>query len=109
MRKSPTPRKSRAKKPKQDHYIFRLFVAGNGLNSQKALTNLHSLCEEHLKGRYTVETVDVVKKFQAAARDNILVTPTLLLVSPLPRVMVLGSLCDREKVLIALRILENNT
>ena len=79
-------------------------MAGKGLNSQKALANLRSLCLEHLEGRYTIETVDVVQDFQAAIRDNILVTPSLILVAPLPRVVVLGNLSDLPRVLAALRV-----
>ena len=79
-----------ARKGKPGHYLLRLFIAGNGQNSQKALANLHRLCQEHLEGRYTIETVDVVEDFQAAVRDNILVTPALILVAPLPRVISPG-------------------
>jgi circadian clock protein KaiB len=81
-------------------------MAGNGPNSQQALSNLRRLCREHLKGRCTIETVDVVKNFDAAVRDNILVTPALVLVAPLPKVIVLGNLSDRQKVLLALRLSE---
>ena len=97
-------RKHNPSNGQRGHYLFRLFMAGNGLNSQKALTNLRSLCNEHLKGRHTIETIDVVKDFQAAVRDNILVTPALILVTPRPRVMVLGNLSDVPKVLAALRL-----
>ena len=89
---------------KRGHYLLRLFMAGNGQNSQKALANLRSLCQEHLNGHCTIETVDVVKDFQAAVRDNILVTPALVLVAPRPRVTVLGNLSDSPKVLAALRL-----
>jgi len=98
-----------ARKGKPSHYLLRLFVAGNGQNSQKALANLHRLCQEHLEGRYTIETVDVVEDFQAAVRDNILVTPALILVAPLPRVIVLGNLSDQQKVLLALRASEDDS
>ena len=96
--------KLRRVKGQRDHYLLRLFVVGVGPNSKQALSNLHSLCREHLKGRYTIETVDVVKNFKAAARDNILITPALVLVAPLPRVVILGNLSDRQKVLLALRL-----
>lgn len=89
---------------KRGHYLLRLFMAGNGQNSQKALANLRILCQEHLQGRFTIETIDVVKDFEAAVRDNILVTPALILVAPRPRVMVLGNLSDLPKVLTALRL-----
>jgi len=102
---SPSPKaKLRRGKGQRGHYLLRLFMAGNGQNSQKALANLRSLCQEHLNGRCTIETVDVVKDFQAAVRDNILVTPALILVAPRPRVIVLGNLSDSPKVLAALRL-----
>jgi circadian clock protein KaiB len=105
MSKSPSA-KPPARKTKPDHYLLRLFMAGNGANSQKALNNLRSLCEEHLAGRYTIETVDVVQDFEAAVKNNILVTPALILVAPLPRVVVLGNLSDLPMVLAALRVTE---
>jgi circadian clock protein KaiB len=103
MNKSPQA-KPRARRGKSDHYLLRLFMAGNGPNSQKALVRLQSLCKEHLEGRYTIETVDVVQDFEAAVRDNILVTPALILVAPLPRVVILGNLSDIPTVLTALRV-----
>jgi circadian clock protein KaiB len=83
-------------------------VVGNGPNSKQALANLRSICREHLQGRCTIETVDVVKDFDAAVKENILVTPALILVVPLPRVVVLGNLSDRQKVLLALRLPEGD-
>ena len=91
-------------KGQRGQYLLRLFVAGHGPNSKQALANLRRLCREHLNGRCTIETVDVVKDYEAAIRNNILVTPALILVAPLPRVIVLGNLSDRQKVLAALRL-----
>lgn len=99
-----TPDKHPRKKGPRGHYLLRLFVVGEGSNSRQALSNLQSICREHLKERHTIEIVDVVKNFKAAARDNILITPALILVAPLPRVVVLGNLSDRHKVLLALRL-----
>lgn len=79
-------------------------MAGDGPNSTLAQANLRRLCREHLKDRHTIETVNVDKDFEAAVRDNILVTPALVLVTPRPRVMVLGNLGDPQKVLFALRL-----
>ena len=96
--------KPRARKGRRGHYLFRLFMAGDGPNSKQALANLRSFCRDHLNGNCTIETVDVVKDFQAAVRENILVTPALIMIAPLPRVMVLGNLSDLPKVLAALRL-----
>jgi circadian clock protein KaiB len=101
--------KLRPRKGQPRHYLLRLFVVDKGPNSKQALTNLRRICREHLKGRCTIETVDVVKDFQAAVRDNILITPALILVAPLPRVIVLGNLSDRPRVLLALRLSEGDS
>ena len=103
------PARLRRGKEQRGHYLLRLFMAGNGPNSRQALANLRCLCREHLKGRCTIETIDVVKNFGAAVRDNILITPALVLVAPRPRVVVLGNLSDRRKVLLALRLSEGDS
>lgn len=108
MNKSPQA-KPRKRRGQRDHYVLRLFVAGNGPNSQKALARLQSLCKEYLEGRYTIETVDVIHDFEAAVRDNILVTPALILVAPLPRVVILGNLNDIPTVLTALRVSKSDS
>ncbi|MGA2582708.1 MAG: circadian clock KaiB family protein [Tepidisphaeraceae bacterium] len=100
------PAKVRRGKGNRGHYQLRLFMAGDGPNSRQALVNLRQLCQEHLKGRCTIEIIDVVKNFRAALKDNILITPALILVAPLPKVVVLGNLSDRQKLLLALRLPE---
>lgn len=96
----------RRKKMQREHYLFRLFVVGNGPNSKQALDNLRRLCREHLKGRCKIKTIDVAKNFAAAVKDNILITPALILVAPLPQVTILGNLNDRQRVMLALRLSE---
>ena len=97
MSKSVKPKRP-AKKARKPHYHLRLYIVGKGLNSRQAQTNLIRICEEFLKGRYTIETVDVLNNVEAAVRDNILITPTLVFVSPRPRVTVLGNLNDRQNL-----------
>ena len=86
-------------------YVFRLFVAGSESNSTQASGNLARLCEEHLKGRHQIETVDVLKDAATAQKNNVLVTPTLILIKPPPKVTVLGNLSDTRQVLGALRLI----
>ena len=101
--------KSRNPKHPSPHYHFRLYMAGNGPNSKQALANLRHLCRERLNGNCTIETVDVVKNFAAAVKDNILVTPALIMVTPGPKVTILGNLSDRQKLLLALRLAEGDS
>jgi len=91
-------------KARGETYVFRLFVAGHEANSTLARGNLARLCREHLEGRHEIEIVDVMKDAAAAYGNGVLVTPTLLLVKPRPRVTLLGSLNDEGQVLAALRL-----
>jgi circadian clock protein KaiB len=86
-------------------YVFRLFVAGNESNSALARRNLARLCEEHLKGRYQIEIVDVLNDAATALKHNVLVTPTLIVIEPHLEVTVLGNLSDTRQVLAALRLI----
>lgn len=85
-------------------YVFRLFVAGNESNSAQARRNLARICEEHLQGRHKIETVDVLDDTDTGLKNNVLVTPTLILLRPRPKVTVLGNLSDTRQVLAALRL-----
>jgi circadian clock protein KaiB len=86
-------------------YVFRLFVAGNESNSTQARANLARLCEEHLKGRFKIETVNVLQDAATAYKNNVLLTPTLILIKPRPKVTVLGNLSETRQVLAALRLI----
>ena len=88
-------------------YVFRLFVAGNDSNSTQARENLARLCEEHLKGRHEIKPVDVLKDAAVAHKNSVLVTPTLILIKPPPKVTVLGNLSDTRQVFGALRLIGN--
>lgn len=86
-------------------YVFRLFVAGNEFNSMQARDNLARVCSEHLTGRHEITIVDVLKDAATAYAQHVLVTPTLLLIKPLPAVLLLGNLSDTRHVLAALRLI----
>jgi circadian clock protein KaiB len=104
MKKARKGERRRKAKPGGETYAFRLFVAGNESNSSQARGNVARLCEEHIKGRYKIDVVDVLKDAASAHKNNVLVTPTLILIKPLPKVTVLGNLNDTRQVLAALRL-----
>lgn len=83
-------------------YILRLYVTGDTTNSQMAIRNLNSILENELKGFYALEVIDVLNNPERAIEDKILVTPTLIKISPQPVRRVIGNLSDREKVLSGL-------
>jgi circadian clock protein KaiB len=84
------------------HYKFRLYVAGDALNSAKARTRLMALCQTHLPDRYEIETVDVLTHPERALADSVFMTPMLVKLSPLPHRRIVGALSQTELVLQAL-------
>ena len=56
----------------EKEYELRLYVAGQTPKSVIALTNLQRYCEEHLKGQYTIEVIDLLQNPQLAEGDQIL-------------------------------------
>jgi circadian clock protein KaiB len=88
-------------------YVLRLFVAGDKPQSLEAKKNIEQICAAHLRGRCELTVFDVCNDFISALDHGVLLTPTLLLLSPLPRVTIIGSLSDTEKVLAALRLSES--
>ena len=80
-------------------FRFRLYVAGDALNSAQALTNLTALCRAHLRDRHIIEVIDVFKDPQRALDDGIFMTPTLLKLAPLPIRKIVGTLSQVQPVL----------
>ena len=83
---------------------LRLYVAGQTLKSITALNNLQRYCEEHLKGQYVIEVIDLLEKPQLAEGDQIFAIPTLVRKVPEPIRKIIGDLSNEEKVLVGLNI-----
>jgi len=83
---------------------LRLYVAGQTQKSLAALANLHRICDQHLKGRYQIEVIDLLKHPQLAAGDQILAVPTLVRNLPQPLRKIIGDLSNTERVLVGLDI-----
>jgi circadian clock protein KaiB len=81
---------------------LRLYVAGNAPNSLRAIANAKALLVAHFDARHELEIVDLLKNPKRALADGIIVTPTLLKLSPLPVQRVIGNLSDTNQVLQAL-------
>lgn len=85
-------------------YELRLYIAGNTPKSALALKNLKKYCEEHLKGIYEIEVIDLLVNPRLAEGDQILAIPTLVKKVPEPVRKIIGDLSNEEKVLVGLDI-----
>ena len=81
---------------------LRLYIAGDAPNSVAAVANLRAVCSQHFEARHEIEIVDLLDQPARALADGVIVTPTLLKLSPLPAQRLIGSLSDTKHVLIAL-------
>src|ERR1039458_2283048 len=96
------PRKPAPRKPAV--YKLRLYVAGQTPKSLRAFANLKVLCEEHLKGRYRIEVIDLLEDPQMARGNQIVAVPTLVRELPQPVRKIIGDLSNTERVLIGLAL-----
>jgi circadian clock protein KaiB len=87
-----------------ERWELRLYVAGQSPKSLEAFANLKRICEEHLKGRYTIEVIDLVENPQLAKGDQILAVPTLVRKLPPPIRKIIGTLSEEDRVLVGLNI-----
>jgi len=99
--KTPTqPRKPGTRKPVV--WNLRLYVAGQSPKSIRAIANLKRCCEEHLKGRYRIELIDLRQNPQLARGDQIVAIPTLVRRLPLPLRTIFGDLSNSVQLLVGL-------
>jgi circadian clock protein KaiB len=85
-------------------YILRLYVAGSSPNSVRAITNLRTVCEQHLAGRYELEIIDVHQQAHKAEGEQIIALPMLIKKSPGTERRLIGDMSDTQKVLKGLGI-----
>ena len=101
--------KARVKKTKRDEgdsekWKLRLYVAGQTPKSITAFANLKKICEENLKGKYSIEVIDLLKNPPLAKGDQILAIPTLVRKLPEPIKKIIGDLSNTERVLVGLDV-----
>jgi circadian clock protein KaiB len=91
-----------ASTPAGGAYVLRLFITGTTPRSVRAIANLRRVCDEHLKGAYDLEVVDLYQDPEAAKKYQIIAAPTLVRILPLPLRKIIGDLANDEKVLAGL-------
>ena len=95
------PKKTQ-KRSSGKRYVLKLYVSGATRRSQRAITNLNSICAEYLEGNCDVEVVDVYRSPTMAKAANVIAAPTLVRQLPLPVRRLIGDLSERGRVLVLL-------
>lgn len=87
-------------------YVMRLFVAGATARSRQAILRVRELCETELNDGCDLEVIDIYQQ-PGLARDNqIVATPTLVIVFPKPVRRFIGNLKNTTDLSIHLDLLE---
>lgn len=86
-------------------YILRLFVTGASSNSVRAISNLKQICETHIKGKYSLEIIDVYQQKAIAETEQLIALPLLIKTLPLPQRRLIGDMSDEDKVLRGLGLI----
>jgi len=94
------------KKSSKKEYQLKLFVSGASPNSVRAIHNLKSICDLHLKENYTLEIIDVYQDSSLAQKEQMIALPLLIKKSPVPERRLVGDMSNREKVLNGLGIID---
>jgi circadian clock protein KaiB len=96
------PTTKSGKRPNEEIWALRLYVAGQTPKCMTAFANLKRICEDHLAGKYHIEIIDLLKDPKLARGDQILAIPTLVRKLPEPVRKIIGDLSDTERVLVGL-------
>ena len=65
-----------------EEFRLRLYVAGSGTRSLRAVQNITRICEVELAGRYSLEVIDIYKQPHRVKEDQVLAIPTLIKQGP---------------------------
>jgi circadian clock protein KaiB len=83
--------------PRQVPLKLRLYVNGHAPESTVVESNLRRMCD-HVGLECDVEVIDVLEHPEAAEHDRVVLTPTLMRLTP-PELRVAGDLSDTEAAL----------
>ena len=72
------------------------------MKSKLAVEDIRRVCEQHLKGRYDLEVIDIHRHANLARDEQIVAVPTLIKRLPLPLQRLVGDMSDLDKVLFGL-------
>ena len=88
----------------EDKLILQLYVSGMSQKSMEAIENIKALCDEHLKDAFELEIIDLYKNPEVAADQQIVFSPSLVKLAPLPKRTMIGNFSNSEKVIKVLGI-----
>lgn len=78
---------------------FRLYISGHNSDTDRAISNFNKLLDLRFSGDYSLDVINMLLNPERAIRDDIIVTPTLVKISPPPEKKVFGDIKAMERFL----------
>lgn len=97
-------KKAQQHPPKDAKLILQLYVAGMSGKSMLAIKNIKHLCNKYVKDNFDLEIIDLYKFPEAAQQNQVVFSPSLIRVFPLPRKVIIGNLSDEDRIVKVLNI-----
>ncbi len=97
-----------ARKAQRQKYVLRLYIAGLTPRSREALRTVSEICQHELAGRCDLEVIDLYQHPTLAQGEQIVAVPTLIKKLPQPLRRFIGSMVDKEKLLVGLDLVPRN-
>lgn len=82
-----------------DRMILKLYISGMSAHSDKIIADIKSYLNIYFKDQFDLYIIDIKKNPDLAKQDNILATPILCRVSPLPEKRFIGDLAAQNNLL----------
>jgi circadian clock protein KaiB len=82
-----------------DWHRLRLYVVGSTPASSRAIVNTRRFCEEHLRGAYDLEVIDIALDPSVAVTAQVVAAPTLVRETPPPVRRFIGDMSDTAHLL----------
>lgn len=93
---------------RDQRYRLRLYISGSTPRSVAATQNVKRLCQEHLRGQFELQVIDVYQQPELTRQDRVWVAPTLVRLLPQPTRMEIGDLSDEQRVLRLLDLVDQH-
>jgi circadian clock protein KaiB len=77
---------------------YRLYVTAGSPVSARAVVNARRFFEAHLPGRHRLWVLDIAEHITLAQEDQIIASPTLLRLIPLPQRRFIGDMSDTARL-----------
>jgi len=103
MKQSPSDARRQAPSAEGvEEQLFRLYVSSASPVSSRAVVNARHLLQRYLPGRHRLVVLDIARHVAAARSDQVIASPTLIRLLPLPPRRFIGDMSDTERLRISL-------